>query len=1394
MASQSQSLKFKQSLLKVASNSELTKRLKTLHDELRDFDQDLIDPTSLDKVARELVHPSLLLHKDKAVKAFAGCCLVDILRLYAPEAPYTQVELQSLFEFLVRQFKKVGEPKDPHQSEYFYIVDSLATVKSIVLVCDLESGSEKLVEQIFSVCFDSISSSSPKNVEIALSDILLALIEELPSLPTPVIKILVSFFQPKVERSRSAAFDLAVEVCKGSSDKLQRYVSQYFAEVIQDAVEGTQDSDEEEESSSESEDERSRRRKKSNAKGKNIGKGKGKGTSAADEDVLPPALVSAHEMIESLNRHVPSLLLNVIPLLSSELTSTASPKYRRLATTCLGDMFADKRGAGDLAASFPLVWKEWTKRTADVTSTVRIAVAGCLRKIWTRHAELGSDIEAILHKLLADSDEKVRIAACQTFESMDYETACHHVRSQMLKAVGERTVDRKEKVRQIAYRSLGRLFNLAYSEIEARDEQAVQQFGWIPGKLLDGFAYVDSASSTGASPSQLHLVAETFSEYILPMPSSEATLTEDIPSSVDRFLHVEGLLDNAETSQRQALLSLTRLSEGRGGSVWEAYLQACEAHNGGIIDDKDKEDGIKDFLNKTIKAIASRMPDPTKAATDLKTFAKNNVGQLYRELKVLLDPQTDLKTYLKNEKDLMRRLQKMSDSVVSTFSSFIRLCCYTILNRSSIPQLLKRLAPNSTTGEAEDLSASARRTLQFVSKTRPILYKSHVAELTKLVMSNDKDAEETSDVAIGIALHALGKLKLVDSSFTLESKLSKRAAHLAKEAKTVEHAKYAATLIALDRTRVGAADDLVEFLADALPDDAPEDLVPHLASLARVAKYGQDSFEQKSEQITVQCLEILRRETRASEMPKEEGATWIEDADLHPLTSARLLALKVLTNRCIPFANTDSSTTVATPVFGLLWQLVESGRNEMEEENVVSSRLRLASTLGVLKLLTTKDPNFLKSAIKHFSLLSRTAQDTCFEVRDGYLRKLLHCLRLNRLHIAVLPLFYMSLFLIAHEPDEDLRSQVVQFIKSRSRRQERAALWELPFVRLFSLLAHHPDFEGEHSVEEYRLMAKYFELYLECLATSENISLLYHLAQLVKSARDAVSDTFDTNLYALSELAQHLIKSFAERHSWPLTTLPKSNTAIKLPGDAFKSIGDPVKTKAIGKTVYIPEEVLKELDVKEKKVPGPRKRKAATAGKASPKKKRVSKATTKKSTSKKRKSGNDWDSSQSEAEESSEEEEEEEDEDGKEREGSAKPKPVGQKKQVKKPTPSKAPTRKSLREKTGRKSMKEDDDEEEEEDEEDELSEDGGASSKGDAMSVDEEPEKKVAKKPAKAVNGKTVAAKSKPPTPRKNEPKTRRAVKGLSQPRAIKKKADLGQVSDLEESDSQDEGEEESG
>lgn len=87
-------LKFKLSL-KGCTNAELLKRIKQLHLELAAIDQDVVVTESIDKAAKELISHTLLLHKEKGVRAYLACCLADVLRLYAPEAPYTEVELKA---------------------------------------------------------------------------------------------------------------------------------------------------------------------------------------------------------------------------------------------------------------------------------------------------------------------------------------------------------------------------------------------------------------------------------------------------------------------------------------------------------------------------------------------------------------------------------------------------------------------------------------------------------------------------------------------------------------------------------------------------------------------------------------------------------------------------------------------------------------------------------------------------------------------------------------------------------------------------------------------------------------------------------------------------------------------------------------------------------------------------------------------------------------------------------------------------------------------------------------------------------------------------------------------------------------------------------------------------
>lgn len=196
-------LKFHDKLLgKNLTTDALQKKLKTLCTELQEMDQDNVDTNSLSSIRKELISTSILLHKDRGVKAYAACCLADLLRLYAPDAPYTQAELRDIFQFFFRQLTSgLKGPDAPYYTEYFHLLESLSTVKSVVLVCDLPNADDLMVE-VFRAFFILMRNDLPKKLELFMSDILIALLEECHSLPTDVLDTLLTQYLDKNTASR----------------------------------------------------------------------------------------------------------------------------------------------------------------------------------------------------------------------------------------------------------------------------------------------------------------------------------------------------------------------------------------------------------------------------------------------------------------------------------------------------------------------------------------------------------------------------------------------------------------------------------------------------------------------------------------------------------------------------------------------------------------------------------------------------------------------------------------------------------------------------------------------------------------------------------------------------------------------------------------------------------------------------------------------------------------------------------------------------------------------------------------------------------------------------------------------------------------------------------------
>ena len=75
--------------------AELLTRLQKLAKELRQLEpQGEVDPKSVFKIAQELASPNLLAHKDRGVRAWTTCCVVDLLRICVPHAPFRNPQLK----------------------------------------------------------------------------------------------------------------------------------------------------------------------------------------------------------------------------------------------------------------------------------------------------------------------------------------------------------------------------------------------------------------------------------------------------------------------------------------------------------------------------------------------------------------------------------------------------------------------------------------------------------------------------------------------------------------------------------------------------------------------------------------------------------------------------------------------------------------------------------------------------------------------------------------------------------------------------------------------------------------------------------------------------------------------------------------------------------------------------------------------------------------------------------------------------------------------------------------------------------------------------------------------------------------------------------------------------
>ncbi|KAL0958138.1 hypothetical protein HGRIS_000306 [Hohenbuehelia grisea] len=1138
---------------KGVSTDTLLTKLKALHATLAGLDQDA-PKTSLANPRKDLSQMSLLMHKDPGVNAYTACGLAEILRLYAPDAPYTDHELRDIFQFFITVLKKgLTGTAAPYYDAYFLLLESLSTVKSVVLMCDL-GDAEALMLEMFRTAFVLVRRELPRKLDLFLADILIAIIDESQTLTRDVIESLLSQFMEKNQRLDQPGYRLAVTICSATADRLQRHVSQYFTDIIVNhSPENDPDADE-------------------------------------DDDDHFAAVRTAHDLIARIHRACPALLHSVVPQLEEELR-VEDATLRGLATQTLGDMYAGiASGSGpasedsasgkgkevapdameatahahaqDLVKKYPTTWNLWLSRRNDRVAAVRLRFVEAAGHLIHALPEFKQAVEDALHHKLLDPDEKVRAAVCRAYSRLNYEDALHHVSTTQLRAVAGRGLDRKHSVRMEALSAVGRLFGLALPEIESNDTSATEHFAWIPNEILHMVAV-----GTEVRP----VVEDVVAKYVLPLPSASSkgkeTQTDDDAASTwtSRLLAVMRHMDDKAVS---ALLLLSGLRVARP-TIFEHFVDACVKNNGGIID--EDEDKVIRKLNAVIQHISSLFSDSHKASEDLQAFAKLNEGRLYKLLRTCMDTQTDMKAMSKASAEFIRRLEQTSATIVPTMTVVLYRASLRIVNQSTIPSLIRAVKKDqdrearrsSLTGTSATKIAAghARVLLTHVAKHCPALFKPHVGELSKVI------ASEKGAPLVEAGLQALAAVVRWDEKLNSgDKKLDERVTRYALDTNP-RLAKFAGRYLAFSKNRKTTCKEVAETIANNLPDADAEQRFAHLAVLAQFARFASAAFDQQSEVIMTFLLkQVLMVPLSLDADAMEDEEEWAEESDLSYMALAKLQALKVCRYRCLSHAADETALELATPVLKMLATLVEQNGSlspdEVEDPKVLS-RMRLQATVSLLHLATVE--KYAAAISPKFIKLALTVQDTCYNVRYSFLSKLITLLQARKLP----PRFNIIPFITIHDPEADVKAMASQYVSTAFRKMPqlmKVEQFELIFIRLLHLLAHHPDFGTSH--EDLLDISKYIEFYLDLIGNNDTVSLLYHLAAKGKTVRDAESHGYSENLYMTAELAQELIKIRAHTHSWSIQSYPGK---VKLPADILRPLPSAEAANKILKTVYLPE-------------------------------------------------------------------------------------------------------------------------------------------------------------------------------------------------------------------------------
>ncbi|KAK6054224.1 hypothetical protein COOONC_08269, partial [Cooperia oncophora] len=582
-----------------SGNSELVKRLRILSEALQvsDTNDECGRPDRYRGLISHLSNTRFLANNSKDVQIWLACCLADILRVFAPNVPLGDpTQLKEVLLFIVKTLKGLESPSNPLFRRYFYLLENLNVVSTLVLCLELpHDESSQVIRLLLKTAMEIANgrdwkgevretlddnastdddgedkSESRDKVIALLIGIISKLLRDVDQVSTEVLDVLFFYLINPQKLNNRESYNMARQIIQVSQTSLEAAIQSLLTQSIL------------------------------------------AGGLPRECDMVGSTLKKLYDVILELHGIAPELMAPVLPPISSALRAeddqqrllatklvvitlgetaaavaaacaslddyghilkriVASQKYKKaeddqqrlLATKLVGKLVSNAKTR--FYDDHPKLWKIYMDRFKDTSTEVRETCAKDSHEILLRHSQLRGQISAALSSLTRDLDDSVRHTAVLCI----IETAkkkLEAVNESLIIACCDRMKDKKPKIRQDV---IAKLLHL-YSKVVMGDEYTTSEIAAVAIIPKRALALYMLASMT----EEKLMIERYFSSYIIPY---KMEMTKRVRSMIDLFEKLDEVFAEIVTrssGHRRILREMLDIISRQTASDDKAQLQS----------------------------------------------------------------------------------------------------------------------------------------------------------------------------------------------------------------------------------------------------------------------------------------------------------------------------------------------------------------------------------------------------------------------------------------------------------------------------------------------------------------------------------------------------------------------------------------------------------------------------------------------------------------------------------------------------------------------------------------------------------------------------------------------------------------------------------------------------